>query len=74
MEEKMQNKVYSTKAIVEAALISVIISVIMIITGYLPYFSFIGIFILPIPVTILYIRHNYKVTITAILLSIILTS
>ena len=37
MEEKMENKDYSTKAIVEASLISVIISVIMIIIGYLPF-------------------------------------
>ena len=74
MEEKMENKNYSTKAIVEASLISVIISVIMIITGYLPIVSFIGTLILPIPVAILYIRHNSKITITAIFLSIILTS
>ena len=74
MEEKMENKNYSTKAIVEAALISVIISVIMIVTGYLPIVSFIGTLILPIPVAILYIRHNNKITITAIFLSIILTS
>ncbi|MBZ9609757.1 YybS family protein [Clostridium estertheticum] len=70
----MENKKYSTKAIVEASLIAVIISVIMIITGYLPIMSFIGILILPIPVAILYIRHNSKITITAIFLSIILTS
>ena len=70
----MENKNYSTKAIVEAALISVIISVIMIITGYLPIVSFIGTLILPIPVAILYIRHNNKITITATFLSIILTS
>ena len=70
----MENKKYSTKAIVEASLIAVIISVIMIITGYLPIVSFIGILILPIPVAILYIRHNRKITITAIFLSIILTS
>ena len=70
----MEKKNYSTKAIVEASLISVIISVIMIITGYLPIVSFIGALILPIPVAILYIRHNSKITITAIFLSIILTS
>jgi len=70
----MENNDYSTKAIVEASLISVIISVIMIIIGYLPFVSFIGTLILPIPVAILYIRHNYKITITAIFLSIILTS
>ena len=70
----MENKHYSTRAIVEAALISVIISAIMIITGYVPIVSFIGALILPIPVAILYIRHNGKITITAIFLSIVLTS
>ena len=70
----MENKNYSTKAIVEAALISVIITVIMILTGYLPMVSFVGTLLLPIPVAILYIRHNMKVTVTAIFVSIILTS
>lgn len=70
----MENKHHSTRAIIEASLISVIISVIMIITGYLPIVSFIGALILPIPVAILYIRHNVKITITAIFLSITLTS
>jgi len=70
----MKNSDYSTKAMVEASLISVIISVIMIVTGYLPIVSFIGTLVLPIPVAILYIRHNKKITITAIVLSIILTS
>ncbi|MGK0469474.1 DUF2232 domain-containing protein, partial [Clostridium sp.] len=64
----------STRAIVEASLIAVIISVIMVITGYLPIVSVIGTLILPTPVAILYIRHNYKITITVIFLSIILTS
>jgi uncharacterized protein YybS (DUF2232 family) len=75
MEEDMENKNYSTKGIVEASLISIMISVIMIITGYIPIVSFlIGIMILPIPVAILYIRHNIKITITAIFLSIVITS
>jgi len=70
----MKDKKYSTKAIVEASLIAVLISIIMIITGYLPIVSFIGTLILPVPVAILYIRYNMKVTITAIFLSIIITS
>jgi uncharacterized protein YybS (DUF2232 family) len=74
----MANKDYSTKSIVEASLISVIISVIMITTGHLSIMSFAGRLILAIPlaipVALLYIRHNYKVTITAIVVSIILTS
>ncbi|MBZ9689750.1 YybS family protein [Clostridium estertheticum] len=70
----MKNKDYSTKAMVEASLMAVIISVMMIIIGYLPFLALIGTLILPIPVAILYIRHNSKITITAISLSIILAS
>ena len=71
----MENKNYSTRGIIEAALISVMISVIMIITGYVPIVSFLtGIMILPIPVAILYIRHNINLTIAAIFLSIVITS
>lgn len=74
----MENKNYSTKAIIEAALISVIISGIMIITGHLSIMAF-GVRLilaipLAIPVAILYIRHNYKIAITAMFVSIILTS
>ncbi|MCB2313125.1 YybS family protein [Clostridium tagluense] len=70
----MKNKDYSTKAMVEASLMAVIISIIMIITGYLPFVSVVGTLLLPIPVAILYTRHNIKITLTAILLSIIITS
>ncbi|MBZ9637378.1 DUF2232 domain-containing protein [Clostridium sp. FP1] len=70
----MKNKDYSTKAMVEASLMAVIISIIMIITGYLPFVSVVGTLLLPIPVAILYTRHNIKITFTAILLSIIITS
>ncbi|MBU3144555.1 YybS family protein [Clostridium sp. CF012] len=70
----MKNNDYSTRAMVEASLMAVIISVIMIIIGYLPFVAFIGTLLLPIPVAILYIRHNSKITIAAIVLSIILAS
>ncbi|GCD09418.1 YybS family protein [Clostridium tagluense] len=70
----MKNKDYSTKAMVEASLMAVIISIIMVITGYLPFVSVVGTLLLPIPVAILYTRHNIKITFTAILLSIIITS
>lgn len=71
----MENKNYTTRGIIEAALISIMISVIMIITAYIPIISFlIGIMILPIPIAVLYIRHNIKITSTAIFLSIVITS
>lgn len=68
----MQNRIYNTKAIIEAGLISALIVVIMLLNVYVPIFSIFGMFILPIPVTILYIRHNFKVTVGSALVSAIL--
>lgn len=65
----MQNRSYNTHAIVEAGLIIAIIVVIMLISVYVPIFSMVGVFVLPIPVTILYIRQNWKITLTAVFVS-----
>jgi len=64
---------FNTKALVEAGLLSAIIVVLMLITAYMPFLSILNI-ILPIPVTILYLRHNYKVAISAVLVSGILVA
>lgn len=68
----MQNRSYHTHAVVEAGLIIAIIVVLMLFSVYVPIFSMVGIFILPIPVTILYIRQNWKITLTAVFVSGIL--
>lgn len=65
----MQNTSYSTKAIVEAGLIATLIVVIMLANVYIPIFSLLGMFILPIPVTVLYIRHNYKIALGSVVVS-----
>lgn len=65
----MQNRSYQTHAVVEAGLIIAIIVVLMLFSVYVPIFSMVGIFILPIPVTILYIRQNWKITLTAVFVS-----
>ncbi len=65
----MQNRSYSTKSIVESGLISTLIVVIMLANLYIPIFSTIGMLIVPIPVTVLYIRHNYKVALAATVVS-----
>ncbi|MGE5627081.1 MAG: YybS family protein [Solirubrobacterales bacterium] len=70
----MQNRNYNTKAIVEAGLISSILAVLMILTIYVPLFSIVGAFILPIPVTILYIRHNLKITLASVITCTLITS
>jgi uncharacterized protein YybS (DUF2232 family) len=66
----MQNRIYNTKAVIEAGLISALIVVIMLMNVYIPIFSL----VLPIPVTVLYIRHNYKVTFGAVVISAIIIS
>lgn len=68
----MDNSIYKTKSIVEAGIISAIIIVLMLITSYMPFIPFIGTMILPLPVAILYVRHDLKITILAILVSTII--
>jgi len=68
----MHKENYNTKAVVETGLISSLIVIIMLMTIYIPLFSMLGVFILPIPVTVLYIRHNYKVTVGGVVTSAIL--
>ncbi|MFL0248328.1 YybS family protein [Candidatus Clostridium stratigraminis] len=68
----MDKSIYKTKSIVEAGIISAIIIVLMLITSYMPFIPFIGTMILPLPVAILYVRHDLKVTILAILVSTII--
>jgi uncharacterized protein YybS (DUF2232 family) len=68
----MENRDYKTKSMVEAALISALIVILMLLNAYVPLFSAVGTFLMPIPVTVLFIRHNYKVTLAAIGVSTIL--
>lgn len=68
----MHSRAYNTRSMIEAGLITALIVVIMMINVYLPIFSIFGMFILPIPVTVLYIRNNYKVTLGAVVISGIL--
>jgi uncharacterized protein YybS (DUF2232 family) len=70
----MEDRKYNTKSIVEAGLISAIIVVLMLITGYVPIMSFMGTLVLPVPVALLFIRHDIKVTLAAIAVSSIITA
>jgi uncharacterized protein YybS (DUF2232 family) len=70
----MENTKYNTRSIVEAGLISAIIVILMLITGYVPMMSFMGTLILPVPVALLFIRHDIKVTIAAIVVSALITA
>lgn len=70
----MKNRKYNTKSTVEAGLISGIIVILMLITGYVPVISFMGTLLLPVPVALLYIRHDIKVALTAVAASAIITA
>lgn len=70
----MYNRTTNTKSIVEAGLNAALVVAIMLMNAYVPAFSLIGTFLLPIPITILYIRYDYKVTIGSIFVSAILVA
>ncbi|MBP2034012.1 uncharacterized protein YybS (DUF2232 family) [Clostridium algifaecis] len=65
----MQNKNYNAQTIVEAGLTTALIVVIMLACIYIPIFSIFINFILPIPIAILYIRQDYKITIISVVAS-----
>lgn len=70
----MKDQKYATKSTVEAGIMTCIILILMLINIYMPIFSYVLKFVLPIPVTLLYLRHNSKVTFTALAASGILIS
>lgn len=70
----MQNKYYNARTIVEAGLMTAIIVVMFIVCVYIPIFSIFINLIIPIPIAILYIRQNCKVTLISLLISIIIIS
>jgi len=69
----MQSRNFNTKAVVEAGLLSAIIVVLMLTTAYIPFLSILNV-LLPVPVTILYLRHNYKVAMATVVVSGIIVS
>lgn len=65
----MENRSFKTNSVVEAGLISALIVILSLINAYIPGFSMFGTFLLPIPVTVLYLRHNFKVSLSSVLVS-----
>lgn len=70
----MEKSKYNTNAMVEAAFMAVFIIVIIIITGYVPVLSYFGTLILPIPIAVLFLRQNFKITISCIVVSTVITA
>ncbi|MBP1744293.1 MAG: hypothetical protein H6Q58_1271 [Firmicutes bacterium] len=69
----MHKQTFSTKAMVEAGLISTMMVAVFLLTVNLPMFSGLSLFILPIPVAVLCLRHNYSVAAGAVFVSAVLS-
>ncbi|WP_392485936.1 DUF2232 domain-containing protein [Haloimpatiens sp. FM7315] len=65
----MRNDKVRTKSLIEAAVLSAIIVVVMVLSMYVPFFEIIGIAISPIIICILYIKHGFKFTTLSIVVS-----
>ncbi|HEY5576422.1 MAG TPA: DUF2232 domain-containing protein [Clostridiaceae bacterium] len=68
----MHKQNFSTRAMVEAGLTSTIMVAVFLLTVNLPMFSGLSLFILPIPVAILCVRHNYSAAAGAVFVSAVL--
>ncbi|WP_040214745.1 YybS family protein [Clostridium polynesiense] len=62
----------STKSIVEAGLMAALVVVLMFLNAYVPVIGYIGMMILPLPITLLVVRHNVKVALGAVIASSII--
>ncbi|KYH28050.1 MULTISPECIES: DUF2232 domain-containing protein [Clostridium] len=70
----MKKEKYTAKVITETAIMFALVFLILLITAYVPILSDIGMFVLPIPITLLYIRHNTGIALIAVIMSIVLAS
>jgi len=69
----MEQKI-NTRGLIESALMAGIITIILIATLYLPLMYIVGIVVLPIPVAVMYYRHEFKYVAGCIVVSILITS
>ncbi|QGU96737.1 DUF2232 domain-containing protein [Clostridium bovifaecis] len=70
----MVKKRYTARIITETGIMFALVFLILLITAHVPILSDIGMFILPIPITILYIRYNRGISLIAVIMSMLLTS
>lgn len=68
----MRKNKYTTISIVEAGLMSIIIFLLMMMTSFIPVLGMVGIFLLPLPITLLCLRYNKAVAFLATIVSAIL--
>lgn len=65
---------YNTNEIVEAGLITGIIVILMLITGYVPVLNIVSTLLLPLPVTVLALRRGYKLSFLSVIIGTILVA
>ena len=68
----MENRDQNIRAILEAGMISALMVIMTLVIMYLGFSAYIVVCILPIPITIVYIRQNFKIALIAVLVSTIL--
>lgn len=68
------NKTNNTKALVESSILTSIAIVLILMSIYLPIVSIAVIFIWPIPITFIYVRHGMKYGILSLVITFLITS
>jgi uncharacterized protein YybS (DUF2232 family) len=68
------NKENSTKALVESGILTGVAVVLMLISLYIPVISMVTLFIWPLPITLIYIRHNMKYSVLALIVTGLVTA
>jgi uncharacterized protein YybS (DUF2232 family) len=64
----------NTHSLVESSILTSIALVLILMTVYLPVFYIIGVFLWPIPITLMYIRHGVKFSILSLIVTFIITA
>ena len=70
----MYNRQNKTNSLIEAGLIVSLMIVLIMANLYLPILAIFISFLLPIPITVLYLRQDYKITLWAIIVTGVITS
>lgn len=63
----------STRALIESSLLTAVAIVLILISIYIPIFYFIGLFMWPLPVALVQIKHGYKYSLLSLIATTIIT-
>lgn len=68
------NRENSTRALVESGILTGVAVVLMLISQYIPVISMVTLFIWPLPITLIYIKHNIKYSILSLIVTGLVTA